>query len=69
MDELINQVMKKAGISKNQAEDAIQAVMSFLDDRLPEPLAGQVDKVFKSGKGIDSLDDITDALGGLFGKK
>ena len=44
-DELIGMVAQKAGISQDQAKKAVDTVWDFLDDKLPEPLAGQIDKV------------------------
>ena len=65
-DELIGTVAQKAGISKDQAKKAVDAVWDFLDDRLPEPLAGQIDKVLAGGD-VSDLGDIGKTLGGLFG--
>jgi hypothetical protein len=67
-DELIAIVAKKAGISEDQAIQAVDAVWGFLDDKLPEPLAGQIDAVL-SGGDISALGDIGKTLGGLFDKK
>lgn len=66
MDELVNLVAKKAGISKQQAQKAVETVKDYLDDGLPEPFAKQVDSVLKGENISDSLSDLA---GGLFGKK
>ena len=69
MEELINQVASKTGISEAQARDAVNTVLGFLKDRLPEPLAGQLDNVVAGGGGVaGSLGDIAGAVGGIFGK-
>ena len=73
MEELIKQVSSKAGISEAQARDAVKTVLGFLKDRLPEPLAGQVDNVVAGGGGVaggvaDSLGDIAGKVGDIFGK-
>jgi hypothetical protein len=69
MEELINQVASKTGISEAQARDAVTTVLGFLKDRLPEPLAGQLDNVVAGGGGVaGSLGDIAGAVGGIFGK-
>ncbi len=69
MEELINQVASKTGISEAQARDAVTTVLGFLKDRLPEPLAGQLDNVVAGGGGVaGSLDDIAGKVGNLFGK-
>jgi uncharacterized protein (DUF2267 family) len=64
MDELIKLVTSKAGISEAQAKDAIETVLGFLKDKLPAPVAGQVEAVLKGDLGAAA-----GALGGLFGKK
>jgi hypothetical protein len=62
MDELIKLVVQKTGISEDQARSAVSVVVSFLKERLPAPLAGQVD-------GVLNNPGIAGALGGLFGMK
>jgi hypothetical protein len=66
-DELIGMVAQKAGISEDQAKEAVDTVWEFLDDKLPEPIAGQIDKVL-AGDDISDLGDIGKSLGGLLGK-
>jgi hypothetical protein len=63
MDELIKLVTQKAGITEQQARTAIETVAQFAKERLPAPLAGQLDAVLKGGS-----PDLG-SLGGLFGKK
>lgn len=65
MDELIELVSKKAKIDENSAKVAVNTVLDFLKDRLPEPFASQVDSVIEGGQ----ADDIIKGLGGLMGKK
>ncbi len=63
MEELIKQVAQKVGISEEQAKQAVTQVLAFLKEKLPAPVASQIDGVL-AGKGPD-----LSALGGLFGKK
>ncbi len=65
MDELIKQVAQKVGISEEQAKQAVAQVVAFLKQKLPAPIASQIDSVL-SGSGPA---DISQSLGGLFGKK
>jgi hypothetical protein len=67
MDELVKLVAQKTGISQDQARTAVQTVVDFLKQRLPAPVAAQVDGVL-SGKGPD-LGGLAGGLGGMFGKK
>lgn len=64
MDELVNLVVQKTGISQDQARTAVMTVLNFLKEKLPAPIAAQVDGVL-SGQG----GGVAGALGGLFGKK
>ena len=66
MDELVNQVQAKTGLSHDQAMAAAQAVIDFLKAKLPGPVAGQLDSVLKGGGNIG---DAAKGLGGMFGKK
>ncbi|MGI9649113.1 MAG: DUF2267 domain-containing protein [Acidimicrobiia bacterium] len=76
MDKLLELVQEKAGISADQARSAIEAVVDFMKDKLPEPIASQVVKFVEDDGdddgggddgGGDLLGGITDKLGGLLG--
>ena len=74
MDELIRQVVEKTGISESQARTAVETVVGFLKERLPAPIAGQVDSVVAGSAGIvggiaDKAGDVLGGLGGMFGGK
>ena len=65
MEELIKLVSQRAGISEGQAKAAIETVVGFLKDKLPAPIAGQIDGLL-SGK---SPGDLVQGLGGPLGRK
>lgn len=70
MEELINQVTTRTGISEEQARQAVETVIGFLKDKLPAPLAGQLDNVVGSGggeSGASGLGGLSDLAGGFFG--
>jgi len=72
MDELVKLVATKVGISPDQAEKAVSTVLGFLKERLPEPVAGQLDSLIAGGSGsAGGLDigSVEGALGGFLGKK
>ncbi len=74
MDEIVNLVTQKVGISPEQAQKAVATVLGFLKERLPAPIAEQLAKVVAGeGSGSGGLGGVAgaagDALGGLFGKK
>ena len=49
MEELIKQVTAKTGISEEQARSAVTTVIDFVKNRLPAPIASQVDNVIGGG--------------------
>jgi hypothetical protein len=73
MDELIKLVSKKVKIPEAQARQAVETVLGFLKDKLPAPIAAQIDGVL-GGKKKDPGDvgkttDVLGDLGGLLGGK
>ncbi len=62
MDELVKLVQQKTGISEDQAKMAVTTVIDFIKQRLPQPIAAQVD-------GVLNNQNVVGTLGGLFGKK
>jgi hypothetical protein len=69
MDELIKRVSEKTGISEDQAKSAVATVLGFLKEKLPAPIAGQVDNVIGGGgENAGTASDMAAKVGGLFGK-
>jgi hypothetical protein len=62
MDELVKLITQKTGISEDQARQAVTIVLNFIKERLPAPIAAQVD-------GVINNPGVAGALGGLFGGK
>jgi len=68
MDELIKRITEKTGISEDQARSAVNTVSGFLKEKLPTPIAGQIDNVLSGAGGMtDKLGDAAEKVGGLFG--
>jgi hypothetical protein len=51
MDELIKQIQQRTGIDEAQARGAADTVLGFLKERLPPPIAGQIDGIIGDGAG------------------
>lgn len=66
MDEIVKLVAERAGISEDKARTAVETVVAQLRQRLPAPVAGQLDSVLAGGGG--NLGDMAKNLGGLFGR-
>ncbi|HST88991.1 MAG TPA: hypothetical protein VLJ14_11475 [Ktedonobacterales bacterium] len=67
MDQLINLVTERAGISQDQARTAVQTVVGFLKDKLPGPIASQLDGVLSGQGSGDMMGQAQQTLGGLGG--
>ncbi len=67
MDELIKNVAKQANISPEQATAAVNAVLDFMNNKLPAPVVEQI-KAALSGQQVDTS-AVTNALGGMLGGK
>ena len=69
MDELIKLVSQKTGLSEDRAKVAVDTVVGYLKDKLPDPIAAQIDGVLGGTGDVSDLGNIAQGLGGLFGKK
>jgi len=69
MDELVKIVSQKTGLPEPQARQAAQTVIGFLKDRLPKPIASQLDSALSGGGGKAGASGLAEKVGGLFGKK
>lgn len=65
MDELVNMVAKKTGLSAEMSKTVVTMVLDFVKKKLPAPVAGQIDSVL----GGTSASGIAGAVSGIFGKK
>jgi len=69
MDQLIAQITQRTGISEDQARQAVEMVVGLLKDRLPAPLAAQIDSLLNGGSLQDIGPQALNTLGGLFDHK
>jgi uncharacterized protein (DUF2267 family) len=72
MDELVRQVAEKTGIGEDTARVAVETVVRYLKEKLPEPIAAHVDTALgAAAPHLANLDAgaIASTIGGLFGKK
>lgn len=66
MDEIVKLVSQRAGIPEDKARTAVETVVAQLRQRLPAPIAGQLDSALTGGGG--NLGDMAKGLGGMFGR-
>jgi hypothetical protein len=68
MEELIKTVSERAGIGADKAKTAVETVLNFLKNKLPGPVASQLDSAVESGTAAGAVDQAAKILGGMFGK-
>ena len=68
MEELVKRVSERTGLSDEKARTAIDTVVGFLKERLPAPLANQVDNALTHAGGtiVDKAGDLIGGLGDMF---
>jgi hypothetical protein len=69
MDEPVKLVSEKTGLSEEMAKVAVETVIDYLKDKLPAPVAGQIDNVLGGNGAAQDAGGLVEGLGGLFGKK
>ncbi|HTJ15073.1 MAG TPA: hypothetical protein VL547_23715 [Dinghuibacter sp.] len=67
MEELIERLKDKAGITAEQAQHVLETVKDYVKEKFPM-LEGAVESLFAQGKekGEDFLDEMKDKVGGFF---
>ena len=68
MDELVKLVSEKAGIPEEAARQAVETVIGFLKEKLPAPIAGQIDGILQNVD-LGQAGNLLSGLGGLLGKR
>jgi hypothetical protein len=66
MNELVNLIVKKTGIPAATAQTVVKLVIDYLKQKLPAPIAGQIDGLLNNAGAVQGAENM---LGGLFGKK
>ncbi len=67
MKTIVQIVQEKTGISEEQAKAAVSTVADYLKEKLPAPIAGQVDTLLHAD--VSAVEGILGGLGGMFGNK
>lgn len=77
MQELVNELMQKAGLSEESAKKAVETTVSFIKTKLPAGMSDKVEgllsgnfdlsSMFGGGSSKDGDDNPLDKLKGMFG--
>lgn len=65
MDELKQQLMEKLSLDEGMSQKAIETVVGFLKDKLPDGMEGMLDAVMKGE--VPDAGGLLDKAKGLFG--
>lgn len=70
MEDFIKAIAEKTGLPVEKAKQAAEAAIEFIKDKLPEPIAAQIEGFLSgAGGGVGGMvEGIKDKLGGLMGK-
>jgi hypothetical protein len=69
MQELIGQIVERADISEESATKAVHAVIDFVKERAPAPVAAQLEQYLTDERVASGVGAAKGTLGGMFGKK
>lgn len=64
LDELVRRISEKTGLPEEQARGAAEAAIGFVKEKLPAPIAGQVDSYLGSGSVASGDDGVGTSSGG-----
>jgi len=68
LDKIINKVVQKTGISQEHAAAAVTTVVDFLKNKLPAPMASQLEAILNGEEPSDLLGSAKEKIASLFKK-
>lgn len=70
MNEIIQRMIDKTGLPEDKAAAAVETVTGFLKEKLPPPMASQIDNLMGSGSdGAGQSGGLGARIGSMFGGK
>ena len=63
LDELVRRISEKTGLPEEQARGAAEAAIGFVKEKLPAPIAGQIDGYLGGGSGDGGNESGGDLMG------
>ena len=65
--DIVKMVAEKAGIGEAQAQIAVSVITGMLKDKLPAPIAGQIDSLLGGGSQSEGDGGLMDKAGDMLG--
>ncbi len=70
MNEIIQRLMERTGLPQDTAMSAVETVLGYLKEKLPGPVASQIDNVMGGEQaGSSGIGGIASGIGDMFGKR
>lgn len=69
MDQLVQQIAAQTGLTTDQAREVVQTVVSYIKEKLPAPIAAQVDGFLNNPIADDIAQQAISGISGLFNKQ
>lgn len=63
LDELVRRISEKTGLPEEQARSAAETAIGFVKEKLPAPIAGQIDNYLGGGSGEGGQEGHGDLMG------
>ena len=68
MRELVQLIVERAGISEESATQAVDAVVAYVKEHAPAPIAAQIENYLTGEPAASAIGGAKGVLGGMFGK-
>lgn len=68
MQELVQLIVERTGISEEAATQTVDAVIAYVKQHAPAPVAAQLENYLTGETSASALGAVKGALGGMFGK-
>jgi len=68
MNELVQLVQQKTGLSQDMAQKAVDTIAGYLKTKLPEPMASGLDSLLGAGTGSEAAAGAAEDAGGIMDK-
>jgi hypothetical protein len=69
MEELVKAISERTGLPEAQSRQAAETAVAFLKERLPAPIASQIDNLLNNDKLSGGADNLIKGLGSMLGGK
>lgn len=66
MEALINEIVERTGLTREQAADAAKVAVNYVKERVPSPVASQIDGILTGESVGEKVSEIVGKIEGTF---